>query len=183
MKIIPFLTKIVVAPHGITDIGHSLKTNNSIDLLKIYGINFTFTNIINNFDFSNNIVNIYLILTTIAHFRHDFSFINIDINQIKIPRYLYSTLALIIFNYINQELIYYYMLFIHVPNHFRLNNFHIKEFKSLNFFLYFLIGFICLKIDVDFILNNQNILNYIKSILISHILYQEYYVLNKNIDY
>ena len=180
MKIIPFLTKIVVAPHGITDIGHSLITNNSIDLLKIYGIHFGFTNFINNFDFSNNILNIYLFLMTIVHFRHDFSFINLNINNIKIPYYVYSTFILIFFNYINKELIYYYMIFIHVPNHFRLNNFHIKDFKLLNFLLYFLFGLFCLKIDENFILNNQYILNYIKSILISHILYQEFYVLDKN---
>ena len=52
MKLVPFIVNTLIAPHGITDIGHCLITNNSKNLLKIYGINLTFTNIIaNNYNF------------------------------------------------------------------------------------------------------------------------------------
>ena len=70
------------------------------------------------------------------------------------------------------------MLLIHVPNHFKLNIFHIKDLKFFNTFLYLLFGFICFNFDTEFIINNEYILNFIKSIIISHILYQEFYVLN-----
>jgi hypothetical protein len=68
MKLIPFLTKIVIAPHGITDIGHSILTNNSMNLLKIYGMNFSLISIINQLKDSRDISNILLFGFSILHF-------------------------------------------------------------------------------------------------------------------
>ena len=176
MKLIPFLTKIIIAPHGITDIGHSILTNNSKNLLKIYGINFSLTSLINQLNDSTDILNVLLFTFSIIHFRHDFP--NISINDIQIPKYINASLLLILLNYVSSELLFYYMLLIHVPNHFKLNIFHIKDLKFFNTFLYLLFGFICFNFDTEFIINNEYILNFIKSIIISHILYQEFYVLN-----
>lgn len=177
MRIIPFLTKVFIAPHGITDIGHSIITNNSVNLLKIYGINFTLTNIFNQYSF--DILNLYFVLSTLIHFRHDMPTLFFD--NIQVPRYLLiSCLLLLFYNFrnTNQDFILYYMIFIHVPNHLKLNYFHISKLKSMNFILYLLFGLISLNIDLNFILYNHIILNYIKSIIISHVLYQELYVLH-----
>jgi hypothetical protein len=177
MKLIPFLTKIVIAPHGITDIGHSILTNNSMNLLKIYGMNFSLISIINQLQDSRDISNILLFGFSILHFRHDFP--NFRINNIQIPKYIYASLFLILLNYISSELLFYYMIFIHVPNHFKLNIFHIKDLKIVNVFLYLLFGLFCIQFDTH-LLHDENNLNYIKSIIISHILYQEIYVLHNN---
>jgi hypothetical protein len=177
MKLIPFLTKIIIAPHGITDIGHSILTKNSINLLKIYGINLSLTSLINQLQNSIDISNILLLGFSIVHFRHDFP--KSSIFNIQIPKYIYSSLFLVSLNYVSSELLFYYMLLIHVPNHFKLNNFHIKDLKFFNIFLYFLFGLFCFQFDTQ-LLNDENNLNFVKSIIISHILYQELYVLQNN---
>lgn len=177
MKIVPFLSKVIIAPHGITDIGHSILTNNTKNLFKIYGLNFTFTNLITNINYikSNNIMNILLIISSFFHFRHDIK--NLKINNINVSNYI--LFFIIFFSLLQPELLIYYMTFIHVPNHFKLNNFHIKKFKILNTFLYTGLIFIFYWNNFD-ILNNIYILNNIISIIISHVIYQEVYILNKN---
>ena len=106
MKLIPFLTKIIIAPHGITDIGHSILTNNSKNLLKIYGINFSLTSLINQLNDSTDISNVLLFTFSIIHFRHDFP--NIFINDIQIPKYINASLLLILLNL--YHLNYYFII-------------------------------------------------------------------------
>ena len=171
MKIVPFLSKVIIAPHGITDIGHSILTNNTKNLLKIYGLNFTVTNLITKINYinSNNIMNFLLIISSFYHFRHDIK--NLKINNITVSKYI--ILFFIIFSsIIYPELLVYYMTFIHIPNHFKLNNFHYKKFKILNIFLYIGLIFIFYFNNFD-VLNNIYILNNIISIIISHVIYQE----------
>ena len=178
MKIIPFLSKVIIAPHGITDIGHSILTNNTKNLLKIYGLNITITNLITSINYtkSNDIMNVLLILSSFYHFKHDIN--NLQINNIFISKYF--ILFLIIFSsLIYPSLLIYYMTFIHVPNHFKLNNFHIKKLKILNFFLYTGLIFIFSFNKFD-VLNNIYILNNIISIILSHVIYQEKYILTNN---
>lgn len=179
MKIIPFLINTVIAPHGITDIGHSIVTENSNNLLKIYGVNFGVTNLIINNLPDQNIMIYLLLLSSVIHFRYDFP--ELKLNNFEIPRYLLASITLFFISIINSDLLVYYMIFFHVPNHFRLNDFHIKKLKFLNIFLYFLTGLLCVYLDSNFHdkLNNLNIINNIDAIIISHIIYQEKYVLNK----
>lgn len=180
MKLVPFIVNTLIAPHGITDIGHCLITNNSKNLLKIYGINLTFTNIIANNYNLNDFMIYNLFLFSVIHFRHDF--FEVKINNILFPKYILSFIMLFVFIFINPDLLFYYMAFIHVPNHFYLNNFHIKKLLNLNLFLYVLTSIICLYSYSNFkeILNNHSTINNIISVIISHITYQELFVLNKD---
>lgn len=181
MKIKPFLTNFIITPHGITDIGHSIQKNNLNNLFKIYGINFIFTDLISNINinFSNKTMYKLLFISSIYHFRHDLPKIKF-LNNI-IPRALLSTLMLFVFYFFNSNLLIYYMAFIHVPNHFKLNNFHIKNIRFLNIFLYLLFGILSeIYLNKIFLSNNLKFNNYIISIIISHILYQELYVINNN---
>ena len=34
MKLIKFLRDVIIAPHGVTDVSHSIQTNNQLNLLK-----------------------------------------------------------------------------------------------------------------------------------------------------
>jgi len=178
MKIVPFLINKVIAPHGITDIGHSILENKSTNLFLTYGINFTFTNLIINPLYMHDFMNVYFYIFSIMHFRHDFP--KIKIYQFEIPRYISISLLLILFTIIKPELIILYMAFIHVPNHYSLNNFHIKKKKILNIILYILSVLICttLYYNNQELLNNINVINNLKSIIISHIMYQEKFILN-----
>ena len=179
MKLVPFLVKTVIAPHGITDIGHSIITNNTSNLLKIYGINFGITNlVIHNFD-NNYIMTFFLVLSSIIHFRHDFPRINL--NNFEIPRYLLACTSLLLFYVLNPDLLIYYMVFFHVPNHFKLNHFHIEKLKIFNVFMYFGITLLCFYLDTNYHekLNNISIIDNIESIIISHVIYQEKYIINK----
>ena len=180
MKLVPFLINTVIAPHGITDIGHSIITDNSNNLLKIYGINFAITNLlINNLE-NNNLMTILLLSSTIIHFRYDFP--KISFNNYQIPRYLLVSVSLLLFHAINSDLLIYYMVLFHVPNHFKLNDFHIRKLKLFNILIYFFTGALCLYIDNNYheVFNNINIINNIESIIISHVLYQEKYIMNEN---
>lgn len=181
MKIIPFIVNTIISPHGITDLSHSLETENTNNLLKIYGINFTLSNFILNDICYDNFINSLLIASSIIHFRHDIP--NIKYKNYNIPKYIISFLLISFFVILKSDMIFYYMLFIHVPNHFKLNNFHIKNNKLLNFILYSIFGFILLIIDekYNYIYDNINLINNLKFIIISHVIYQEKYILNENI--
>ena len=180
MKLIPFLLKTVIAPHGITDIGHSIYEDNQDKLWKIYGINLTCSNIFMNQLNNNHLIDIILVISSIIHFRHDFPSISYD-NKI-IPKYFFSIFIIFTSIFINNDYLIYYMALLHVPNHFRLNNFHIKELKIFNFSLFILLGLLFSYIDENyhFILENKSILTNMKSIIVSHVIYQETYILNKN---
>ena len=180
MKLIPFLLKTVIAPHGITDIGHSIYEDNQDKLLKIYGINLTCCNIFMNQLNNNHLIDIILIISSIIHFRHDFPAINYG-NKL-IPKYFFSMFIIFTSIFINNDYLVYYMTLLHVPNHFRLNNFHIKELKILNYSFFILLGLLFLYIDENYhyILENDFILTNMKSIIVSHVIYQETYILNKN---
>ena len=182
MRIIPFVTNTIIAPHGITDLSHSIQTSNIPNLLKIYGLNFTLTNlIVNNFSI-NYINNILLIASSIVHFRHDFP--KIKINNNIIPRFILSSLMILLFLHTNLNFLILYMTIIHVPNHIRINFFHINKKKMLNIFLFVLTGFIFNELfeNLDTFYQNKFIVNNIKSMIISHVIYQEKYILNNYIS-
>lgn len=174
MKLILIARNLIIAPHGITDIGHSILTKNTNSLFKIYGSNFLVTNIISKHKYSYQIMNVLLFVSTVIHFRHDIP--KITFNNIFIPRYIFIILLLgFTINYPNY-LIYYMVLF-HVPNHFKLNNFHIKKMKFFNILLYFLFGLLSFTLSNRINFDNILLKNYIISIIFSHVLYQEKYVI------
>lgn len=178
MKIIKFLRDVVIAPHGVTDISHSIQTNNQFNLLSINSLLIGSTNFIINEYRLDNMINIIFLISSIIHFRHDMP--NFKINNIDIPRYILCSLMFISIYFLNHELIIYYMLFQHVPNHFKFNEKFIKNDLNLNIFLLSFVSIICLYFDYNLGMEFNNIdnLNLLKSLIISHVIYQEKFVLN-----
>lgn len=176
MKIVPFITKSIIAPHGITDLSHSILTNNLNNLIKIYGINFSITNLIINRFQNPYLINSILLFSSVLHFNHDFNnyiYFNNKYNS-------FILLSIILFLSVkNNLLLFFYMIIFHIPNHYKINMFHIKKLKKLNIILYLFITLIIFYLDINhkYLYFNKFFINNIKSIIISHILYQELYIL------
>lgn len=185
MKLVPFILKNIIAPHGITDMSHALLNNNSKEL---FLINFANIVCVEAFFYPLNMTTEYDIvffIATIIHFRNDFP--NIKINNYLFPKYISSSLFIIIclilnnvipFN-IGYDFLLTYMTIIHVPNHYRENWFYIKKDVILNFLLIMIscAFFNSIYENNPTIINNVHLINVAKAIIISHIYYQEKYIL------
>jgi hypothetical protein len=186
MKLTPFIIKNIIAPHGITDLSHSLLTNNHKKLLLTNVINTGFVELFVQPLDLNLFYNIVFFLATIIHFRNDFP--NLQIKKITLPNYLFSgsfvtsTFLLNEFTQsdIGSNFLLVYMTFIHVPNHYKESWFYMKKNIPLNVFL---ISILCIVMELLTLINpnmlhDVNMMNIAKSIIISHIMYQEVHVLN-----
>lgn len=164
------IVKNIIAPHGITDIIHSVNNNTTKKLLFINSATCSSSIFFNNDLFYDNGINIIFLLTSIIHFRHDMPYIS------NIPRYIISSILLLSIYY-NHDIFYLYMTCLHVPNHYKFNYKYIKKNIFINIFL---IGLFTYGINIldNYILYTSFIRNIIKNIVISHILYQELYVHN-----
>ena len=173
-KISPLIINNLISPHGITDISHSIETNNFKNLLKINLSSYFLIDFLNrtNLDIISNLIFLFY---SIIHFKNDFLLVK--------KKKLFSLLfifSIIIINYINFTLAYSYFLFymalIHVPLHYKENFWHIKKRPSLNLMLILFVSTISNIIYGEYlILKKPIITNSIKSIVISHIIYNEIY--------
>tara|TARA_B100001175_G_C19432818_1_gene602036 strand:- start:120 stop:659 length:540 start_codon:yes stop_codon:yes gene_type:complete len=177
MKLIKLLRDVIIAPHGVTDISHSIQTNNQLNLLKINTFMIGGTNfIINNYNY-DDILNLLFFASTIIHFRHDMPKINI--NNYFIPRYLLCSLMILFFSVIGFDYLIYYMILFHVPNHYKFNKDVLINDFNKNIMLITIVSLISLYFDYYLSINfDSNISNLVKAIIISHVIYQEKYVMN-----
>lgn len=189
INLIPLILKNIIAPHGVTDMSHAIMTNNN---KKLFLINLFNVGVVETVVHPLNLFieyDIIFFIATIIHFQNDFS--NIKFNDIVFPKYISSTIFVISCLVLNNiipfnlgyDILLSYMTLIHVPNHYRENWFHIKKDIALNFLL---LLFTCAFFNSVYdlypdLLNNNHIINVGKSIIISHIFYQEKYIKNKNI--
>uniref|UniRef100_A0AB39JDL4 Uncharacterized protein n=1 Tax=Florenciella sp. virus SA2 TaxID=3240092 RepID=A0AB39JDL4_9VIRU len=166
-------TKIVttlVAPHGITDLIHSMQNETIKPLISINSACILGSVLTSNQNIHFPINDIFFIISSIVHFRHDFSFAkqyNMDILCSIFTIYLFV---------MNHSLFFPYMILLHLPNHYKNNWKYIKKNKPVNFFIIF--GFTLItSIFGNNILNHPLILYDIyKGIVISHIIYGELYI-------
>jgi len=187
INIAKFLIKNVIAPHGITDLTHSIQTNNINNLVQLEIINLGICELCTNVLHYNNLYDILFFLFTTIHFRYDFQ--NITYNNIVLPKYISSSLfigfCLFIDNYIpfhiGFDLLLYYMSFIHVPNHYKNNWFHIDKEFTLNLLVMMLTIIFINAIYQHYpkIVMSDDFINIFKSIIIAHVLYQEIYIFEK----
>lgn len=174
MIIQPFIKKAIVkniiAPHGITDIMHSVHQNTTKDLLIINSISCSSCLLFDNNFIYNNGINIFFLLMSIVHFRHDMPYI------LNIPKYVISSLLLLSVYY-NHDIFYIYMVIIHVPRHYITNYYYIKKNFLLNIIILLFTTYTINVLD-NIILLSPMLINIIKNIVISHIIYQEKFIHN-----
>lgn len=178
MYIQKLLIKNIIAPHGMTDLTHSVIYDNYNNLLKIQLTSFTISEILTNTFHQKNILDFIFITTSIIHFRKDFNNIYINIPNV-LKSFIFITSCLYILPYeIGRYILLLFMSFIHVPNHYKNNYKYIKKEPILNFIL--LLAFTAFINYVDILhpelFANEQLITISKSIIISHVVYSEKYI-------
>ena len=147
-------------------------------------------------------------MSSIIHFKRDIHKINIhkinihkinihkiNIHKINIHNKIINTTiprSFIIWSlfcisfYYNHDLLYYYMTFAHVPNHYITNFYYLKKTPILSSIILIITTMIIAFLNTTFLnINKQCMLNnplthaFIKAIIVSHVIYQEMFIHNK----
>ena len=167
----------VIAPHGITDLIHASQYNTTQQLLSIN----TFC-LLSSIGLSQNEattlgLDFCFVIASAIHFRHDLKVLIKDKCQEK-HKCVFSIVVLLSF-LVNQDLFFWYMSILHVPNHYFTNKQIIS--KQLIFNLTFILSF---TLFLSF-MGDQDILfcpffyPIYKGVIMSHVAYQELYVHNR----
>lgn len=165
-KLFKIASNAIIAPHGITDIIHA-------DQMKIitplFGINILSVGsfeLLHFFHF-NNISTLLFFIFSAIHFQHDVPSNNVYIR--------YSSVGLLFFfSVFYNDLLFYYLLLIHVPNHYKKNFIFLKKSPFKSIFVILLTTIACIGFD-NFILYNQNY-GIIQGIVVAHIIYEELFL-------
>ena len=184
MNVKNFLIKNLIAPHGITDLPHSIINNKYTELTKIQVGTICVSKIIAHTFKLNSILDLLFYTSTAYHFRNDFK--NFKFKNIKIHKILASSIFIsscilcdkFIPLEIGADLVVLFMSFIHVPNHYKNYLKHMKKDPLLYFFI---ISFFTTLVNGATTLNpllmfNENSILFFKAITISHVIYSEMYV-------
>ncbi len=175
----PLVINNIVAPHGITDISHSLQTKNFKKLISINLFSYLFTDITAkiNLDIISDFLFLFL---SIIHFKNDFFFI--EKKKTIISSVFVASLFIINHFLQSQFEIYFFLIYmslIHVPLHYKENWWHIKKKPILNSISIVVVAIFSNIIYGNYVLTKNKIISkFVKSIVISHIIYNEKY--NKN---
>ena len=117
---------ILIAPHGCTDLIHAIQNKNLISFYKLQGLITASSYLINTickpFVFDSIFVGM-----SILHFQRDFNY------SIGVRSITYMGFFLFLSICVDVRFLYYYMIAIHVPNHYINNWFYIKKTPKLSF--------------------------------------------------
>ena len=171
-NILPFIAcNMIIGPHGITDLIYAIRKDKKTELI------LTYVTTIFMFDFlfvenRINIINTLFLFSSIVHFKHDFPF------EDEMLQLLTSALFVFNLHKIGMLPFLMYMSFIHVPNHYLTLHTLLKKNKVFSFLSISLISFILCVTSINnptLIYNSFN-QNFIKSIIVSHIVYEEFFI-------
>jgi len=171
----------VISPHGSTDLIHANQNGLVPKLMQIQAVNIFTAQLLQNLN-QGKILDIIFYVSSALHFRHDFITVKNYSKSIllfalfSIPEIAFKWFLIGIPPISLNDVLFFYMIFLHVPNHYRLSWNFIKKQKRETVFLVGLFSMLFLKFgnSVDF--SNINIINTAKSFVISHIIYNERYV-------
>lgn len=171
-KLAKYITSGIIAPHGVTDLIHAKQNNNISKLLQIY----TYTNgsfIILNSLHQEMLINVLFVIGSTIHFQNDIPIKN------TIFRCIFTNLMILYFIFFDNNSIILYLSLIHVPNHYISNWFYLKKEKNITFILLFITTLLSLYFGNEYfeLYNDLFISDIIKGIIVSHVLYQELYIL------
>lgn len=160
----------VIAPHGMTDLIHAQQNNYLGELYKINLLSLC-SSLVSE-QFMPQILNGMFFLSSIIHFRHDMPKI------VNIPRYLLSSFVIFGLFFFEPSLFLLYMCFLHVPNHYKLSWFFLKKEKIISFLTILFSTFLFLKggYYINNLGTNKYTFSIIKSLIISHIIYEECFI-------
>lgn len=160
----------IIAPHGITDLVHA-KENKLLP--ELYTINIV--SVLGTFALDTNakiILDILFYTTACYHFRNDMPKIPEIGNQTVL-----SALMLLAFLTFEPSLFLYYMIFIHVPNHYLMNWSLLSKHKKYSIIVIALTTMISIIAgETSGVMESHMVETISKGLIISHILYEETYI-------
>jgi hypothetical protein len=160
----------IIAPHGMTDYIHAKKFGYLEELYKINLSMITGCLLLNRCNIYH-ITQTCFLFASVIHFRNDMPLI---LNK-KALQLAFSAIFVGSLHFLPSEYLVLYMIFVHVPNHYRLAWNYVKDNLEETIFLIVSIGAILSKINrIDNVA--QDVLAFVQTVVISHIIYQEKYV-------
>ena len=161
----------VIAPHGITDVIHALQHNTTTELVAYNGASLATSWLLSSH--IPVVLDDAFIIASIAHFRHD-----MDNHIICVPKYVMSGALLFAAIHFDPNILYGYMVFVHVPNHYKTNWKYIKAnpWKNIGGIIIFSLLLFGLGEFYPFLLESNQLFAMSKGIVISHVLYNELYI-------
>lgn len=160
----------IVAPHGITDLIHSVQSNKTTPLLYINSACVT-TSVVSSLQPNIELgYNIFFLLGSVIHFRHDYPKTDSQVLEIAL------SLATIVLFSQYQDLFYFYMTLLHVPRHYLSNWKHIKKNKEANICLIVFFTTLCFSTIVDVFSQPLLLYRIYRGIIMAHVIYQELYI-------
>ena len=163
----------LIAPHGMTDLIHAQQNYLTGALYRINGATILGTYMLHYLQ-QYVIINIIFLIASTIHFRRDFPKIK------NIPRVLLSSIFLLFSIGYNPNLFIFYMLFVHLPNHYRMKWKHllITPKKTILTMTLSTGIFLILGEKTVVLMNNTLFMDIMKGVIVSHILYEESHVYN-----
>lgn len=177
----------IISPHGSTDLIHASQNGLVPKLMQIQAVNIFTTQLLQRLN-QDKILDVIFYLLSALHFRHDFITVKNYSKSIllfalfSLPEVVFMWFVVGIPKFSLNDVLLFYMTFLHVPNHYRMSWNFIKKQKRVTVFLVGLFSTLLLKFgnSVEFSNININIINIVKSFVISHIMYNEIYVHKSN---
>lgn len=167
---LPFIAyNIIIGPHGIIDLLYAYEYKKVFQLVSVYSLNSFFIRWLHIKKYETVINSIFLTMSAI-HFRND---VPIDNKYIQL---FVSTLFILNLKIIGLPLFLLYMCLLHVPNHYLTYKELISSYKYLSYLIISSVSIL--------LCNNQHHIEnsswLIKSVIISHILFEELYSKEKH---
>lgn len=168
---IPFIAyNIIIGPHGVTDLLYAFEYKKIFQLITVYSFTSLFSRWLYIKQYETVINSLFLVLSSI-HFKND-----IPINN-KYIQLFFSTLFVLNLKTIGLPVFLLYMSLIHVPNHYLTYNELTSKYKYLS---YFMLSFVSILLCKNYATINENTSWIVKSLIISHILFEELYSKKKH---
>ena len=160
----------IIAPHGMTDLMHAEQYGLTAQLVRINAMSMLTSHFLHNMDGGNILTGAFLV-SSVVHFRHDMPVVK------NVPRFVLSGVLIPTF-VVNPLLFYAYMLFIHVPNHYKMNWQFIKP-KLVKNLLVLLGVTLAFSLGGDMLFDtflNSYLVDLSKGVVIAHIVYEETFI-------
>lgn len=173
----------IISPHGSTDLIHAYQNGLVPELMQIQAINIFATQLLHRLN-QGKIFDVIFFMLSALHFKHDFIAVKkysrsiLLLSIFSIPEFVFMWVFVGIPKFSLNDMLFFYMAFLHVPNHYRMSWNFIKKQKKQTVLLIGLFSVLFLKFgnSVEFSNININIINLAKSFITSHIIYNEIYV-------
>lgn len=165
----------IIAPHGLTDYIHAKKYQL---IPKLYTINLAATagTLFAHISHNDNLIHNAFLLSAIIHFRNDMPHFNLKNTEKMIFQLVCSSGLVLLGPSMQWNLFLYYMLFIHVPNHYKMSFDYVKDHLKETVAL--IVGGSILLNTISYNPINVNPdLDWVsKALIIAHIAYEELHI-------